>query len=64
MILGLTLNKMKEAGFSIKEAFSIRKITKGMTPAQVFGELEMLLNDTKDKRYFVLMNLLVEKIRV
>jgi len=64
MITKLTLDKMKTAGFSIKESFSIRKATAGMTPSQILGEIEMLLNDTKDERYFRLMNLLITKIRV
>ena len=63
MIIPLTFDLIKQAGFSTKEAFFIRKATVKMTPSQTLAELEMFLNDTDDERYLKLMNLLIVKIR-
>jgi len=64
MITEITFDHIKNAGFSIKETFAIRKATAGLSPCAAFSVIEDMLEATDDNRYAILMNSLVKKIRV
>jgi hypothetical protein len=61
MIFIPSVTEYMQAGFTVKEAFYIKKAVVGFSAAQVLGELEARAND--DERYIKLISIITVSIQ-
>jgi len=61
MIFIPTITEYTKAGFTVKEAFYIKKAVAGLSAAQVLGELEARSNE--DDRYLKLISIITISIQ-